>query len=154
MAGLEWQKMAHIVTAQDLRINLDGANEDGVFRWFIASFLMGKRIQTDIAVEAYSVIVNKHKKDTPHKLAMCTHRELVRMLGEARYVRYDESTATRLLALARKIDDEYAGKVSHLFSASEDRTEVMRRLRDFDGIGPKTAEIFMREMDALFDWKG
>jgi 3-methyladenine DNA glycosylase/8-oxoguanine DNA glycosylase len=76
------------------------------------------------------------------------------MLGEARYVRYDESTATRLLALARKIDDEYAGKVSHLFSASEDRTEVMRRLRDFDGIGPKTAEIFMREMDALFDWKG
>jgi hypothetical protein len=45
MAGLEWQKMAHIVTAQDLRINLDGPNEDGVFRWFIASFLMGKRLQ-------------------------------------------------------------------------------------------------------------
>lgn len=137
--------MGKTISAHELDIHLDGASEDGLFKWLLASFLMGKRIQADIAAQAYRVIVDKHQRNTPRKLADCTHRELVRMLGEARYVRYDESTADRLRALALKLNGEYCGRVGDIRQASEDRQAFEKRLAAFEGIGPKTVEIFMRE---------
>jgi endonuclease III len=143
--------MPNIISARDLQISLDDANEEGLFKWLVASFLMGKRIQGAIAAEAYRLIVEKHQRDTPRKLARCTHRELVAMLGEAHYVRYDESTATRLLALVHKLNNEYAAKVNNIVAASVDRREFEKRLLTFDGVGPKTVEIFMREAgDVIF----
>jgi len=137
--------MPKLISAQDLQIDLVTANEQGLFKWLIASFLMGKRIQAGIAAEAYRVIVERHGCDTPRKLAHRSHRELVRMLGEAHYVRYDESTASRLLELAGKLNDEYAGRVLNMLEANPDRQEFEKRLSAFDGVGPKTVEIFMRE---------
>src|ERR1700712_1818220 len=137
--------MTKQISAHDLNIRLDDADEEGLFRWLLASFLMGKRIQAAIAADAYRVIVDKHQRDTPRKLANCTHRELVAMLGEARYVRYDESTADRLHALAVKLNDEYGAKVKNIVDASADRKDFEKRLQGFEGIGEKTVEIFMRE---------
>lgn len=138
-----------IISAEDLNIQLKHNDDAALFKWLLASFLMGKRIQAEIAAEAYRVIVDKHGRDTPRKLAACSHRELVAMLGEAHYVRYDETTAVRLHALARRLNDEYAGKVSHMVEASADRQAFEKRLAEFDGIGPKTVEIFMREANAV-----
>jgi endonuclease III len=137
------------ISAMDLNIRLRRNDEDGLFKWLLASFLMGKRIQAEIAAQAYRVIVDQHGRDTPRKLAHCSHRELVAMLGEAHYVRYDETTAERLLALARRLNDEYAGKVSNMLEASTDRRAFEKRLTEFDGIGPKTVEIFMRDASAV-----
>jgi 3-methyladenine DNA glycosylase/8-oxoguanine DNA glycosylase len=61
-------------------------------------------------------------------------------LGEAHYVRYDETTSERLLALAYKLNNEYAGKVSNIVDASVDRQDFEKRLIAFEGIGPKTVE--------------
>ncbi|MFJ2325108.1 MULTISPECIES: DNA methylase [Pseudomonas] len=141
--------MNKTINAQDLNIRLRRNDEEGLFKWLLASFLMGKRIQAEIAAQAYRVIVDQHGRDTPRKLAHCSHRELVAMLGEAHYVRYDETTAERLLALARRLNDEYAGKVSNMLEASTDRQAFEKRLAEFDGIGPKTVEIFMREASAV-----
>ncbi|HBZ99284.1 MAG TPA: DNA methylase, partial [Pseudomonas sp.] len=56
--------MSAEISAKDLGIDMaDG--EPALFKWFVASFLFGKRIQQDIAAEAYRVIVDKHKRDTP-----------------------------------------------------------------------------------------
>lgn len=93
--------MNKTIHAVDLGIHLKKGDESALFRWFVASFLMGKRIQAEIAAQAYRVIVEKHGRDTARKLGGCSHRELVLMLGEAHYVRYDETTATRLLSLAK-----------------------------------------------------
>jgi endonuclease III len=144
--------MHEIISAHDLKIDLVNTNEEGLFKWLVASFLMGKRIQAQIAVEAYRVIVDKHQRDTPGKLAHSTHRELVSMLGEAHYVRYDETTSERLLALAHKLNNEYAGKVSNIVDASVDRLDFETRLIAFEGIGPKTVEIFMREATPVILW--
>lgn len=137
--------MSDIITAGDLNIDLQNASETGLFQWLLASFLMGKRIQAQIACRAYRVIVEHKGRDTPRKLASCTHRELVGMLGQAHYVRYDESTAERLLALASKLNEEYGGKLLNVHEASEGRADFEKRLLAFDGVGPKTVEIFMRE---------
>ena len=137
--------MARSITAAELGIELKPDDDGGLFKWFIASFLMGKRIQAPIAAQAYKVIVEEQGRDTARKLQHCTSRELVAMLGRAHYVRYDETTAQRLLDLSAKLNAEYAGKITHMRSASESREAFEKRLGGFDGVGPKTIEIFMRD---------
>lgn len=58
-------------------------------------------------------------------------------------MRYDETTASRLLALANKLTIEYAGRVSNIVEASPEHQSFENRLSEFEGIGPKTIEIFM-----------
>lgn len=142
--------MAREVSAQELNLDVSNGCESELFKWFIASFLFGKRIQQEIAVEAYRVIVEKHKRDTPAKLCNCSWQELVDMLGEARYVRYDESTAERLLKLCKKLNTEFDGKIGSIQRASKDRRDFEKRLQEFEGVGPKTVEIFMREAASVW----
>jgi len=143
--------MSKNIGALDLNIHLGKDDEHALFKWLIASFLMGKRIRSVIAADAYKVIIDKHQRDTPRKLAACTHGELVKMLGEGGYARYDESTAERLLKLSRKLNEEYGGKITKIREASADRADFEKRLTDFEGIGPKTVEIFLRDaQEVLF----
>ena len=137
--------MAKAISAAELGIDLKPEDDASLFKWFVASFLMGKRIQAPIAAQAYKVIVEEHGRDTPRKLQHCTSRELVSMLGRAHYVRYDESTAQRLLDLSAKLNAEYAGRITHIRRASADRHGFEKRLGEFEGVGPKTIEIFMRD---------
>ena len=136
--------MAGEIAAEDLGIDV-AQGEVELFKWFIASFLFGKRIQRGIAAEAHRVLVERNHLDTPSKLLGCGHRRLVQLLGQARYVRYDESTAARLLKLCDKLEREYDGSLSRLRELGETRRGVERRLQEFEGVGPKTVEIFMRE---------
>lgn len=55
------------VTARDLGIEVTDVG--GVFRWLLASFLMGKCIRSTVAVKAYRILVDEQGLDTPHKLA-------------------------------------------------------------------------------------
>ena len=136
--------MTDVITVHDLGISLDAQDERTLFKWFVASFLMGKRIQAPIAAKAYHLLVNEHECDSPDRLARLSHRQLVAILGKAHYVRYDESTATRLSALALKLVNDYGGHFSALYT-NTDRHAFERRLLEFDGVGPKTVEIFMRD---------
>lgn len=54
-------------TASDLGIEIADAN--GLFRWLLASFLMGKRIRSTVAVKTYKILVDQQGLDTPSKLA-------------------------------------------------------------------------------------
>lgn len=145
------------ITAQQLGLDqgLARADEDALFKWLIASLLFGKPIQQPIAEQAYRIIVEQQGRDTPRTLGNSSHAELVRMLGQAHYVRYDNSTAERLLKLCAKLDKEYGGRVGVLLERSADQGEFEKRLLAFEGIGPKTVEIFMREAGpALFGGAG
>jgi endonuclease III len=137
--------MARSISASELGIELQPDDDSSLFKWFIASFLMGKRIQAPIAAHAYKVIVEEEGRDTPRKLQHCTSRELVAMLGRAHYVRYDETTAQRLLDLSAKLNADYGGKMTRIVQFSDDRQAFEKRLGEFDGVGPKTIEIFMRD---------
>ncbi|MDQ0740690.1 DNA methylase [Pseudomonas sp. W4I3] len=137
--------MARSISAAQLGIELKPDDDSSLFKWFIASFLMGKRIQAPIAAQAYKVIVEEQGRDTARKLQHCTSRELVAMLGRAHYVRYDETTAQRLLDLSAKLNADYSGSITRMVQASDNRQAFEKRLAEFDGVGPKTIEIFMRD---------
>ncbi len=130
------------ITACDLGIEVTDAV--GVFRWLLASFLMGKRIRATVAVQAYRILVDQQGLDTPIKLAQTSHSTLVKLLGQAGYARYDESTARRLHALGNKVEVELAAQLEALREGSN--AEGFKRwLLSFEGVGPKTVEIFMRD---------
>ena len=130
------------ITACDLDIEVTDAL--GVFRWLLASFLMGKRIRATVAVQAYRMLVDQQGLGTPIKLAQTSHSTLVRLLGQAGYARYDESTARRLHDLGNKVEVELVAQLEALQEGS-DAEGFKRWLLSLEGVGPKTVEIFMRE---------
>jgi endonuclease III len=137
--------MGVAVTAAGLGIEFTALNANGFYRWLVASFLIGKRIRSSVAVEAYRMLVHEYGLDTPAKLANCSHGSLVRILRRAGYARYDESTARRLRLLATGLDEALATRVEAIRSGATDTIELGKWLLSFEGIGPKTLEIFMRE---------
>ena len=44
------------------------------------------------------------------------------------------------------LSDDYAGSVARLVHTAASRAEVTARLEQYKGVGPKTAEIFLREV--------
>ncbi len=136
---------------RDLGFEVRPGDEGSLFKWFLASFLFGNRISQAIAARAWRVIVHEHGCDTPARIAACSHAQLVRMLGEGGYRRYDESTATRLSLLCGSLAADDGGGILAIAAAADDREDFERRLLAFKGVGPVTLSIFMREAGpALF----
>lgn len=130
------------ISAALLGIDMHQCYGRGLYKWLLASFLIGKRIRASVAVQAYQVLVDTHGLDTPGKLARCPHHTLVKLLGQAGYARYDESTARRLHRLGKGLEAE----MDHvLLDDAVDMAHVNAWLLRFEGVGPKTLEIFMRE---------
>ncbi|MFG0863121.1 DNA methylase [Pseudomonas sp. CJQ_13] len=119
-----------------------------MYLWLLASFLMGKRIRSTVAVRAYQQLIDQQGLDTPAKLAHTSHSLLVRLLGQAGYARYDESTARRLRILGGKLEAELNLQLGALKHGEVGIDDIQRWLLTMDGIGPKTVEIFMRDAQA------
>jgi len=135
------------ITAKDLAIDLSSKKESEYFKWFLACLLFGKPIQQDVAKRAYFALVQAGIA-TPDAIREAGWDKLVAVLDEAHYVRYDFSTATRLLDIARTLKEQY-GTLTELLRQSHTAEEVAARLQAFKGVGPKTAEIFLRDMAPL-----
>lgn len=131
------------ITADDLGIKME-KKEKPLFKWFLASYLLGKRIQQDIAHQTWKVFM-RHGIDTPKKIASQSWQQLVDLLGEGRYRRYDESTARNLLEMSRALIRDYHGNLLNMYDSCDDEKEFCRQLQTLKGVGPKTTEIFMRE---------
>jgi endonuclease III len=136
------------VTAEELGIELLDS-DDGLFRWFLACCLFGKPIQASVAIDTWRLFI-KRKLDTPWAIAEMRHRELVRLLDEGKYTRYDESTARSLQQCMRQLIDWYEGSLILMVERSESEDELSKRLQKLYGVGPKVSEIFMRETQELF----
>jgi endonuclease III len=111
--------------------------------------LFGKPIQASVAIDTWRLFI-KRKLDTPWAIAEMRHRELVRLLDEGKYTRYDESTARSLQQCMRQLIDWYEGSLILMVERSESEDELSKRLQKLYGVGPKVSEIFMRETQELF----
>lgn len=129
------------ISATDLGIDLTSKSEAQLFRWFLACLLFGKPIQQEIAKRAYETMTVSGISSI-NKLLNTDWDRLVALLDEAHYVRYDFSTATKLLYIAREVKDQY-GAVSRLIKQAADVHELENRLVAIKGIGPVTASIFI-----------
>ncbi len=68
---------------------------------------------------------------------------MVAVLDRGHYVRYDFSTATKLLEICQALKARY-GSLTSLLDQAKNEKDVARRLQEFKGIGPVTTRIFLR----------
>jgi len=125
------------------------SGDDDMFRWFLLSYLFGKPIQSTVAAQTWKLFVER-KVDTPWAIVQMPRRRLVHLLDEGKYTRYDEVMARALQICMQQLIDDYEGSLWLMFESSQDEEEFSKRLQKFYGVGPKTAEIFMRETEELF----
>jgi len=132
------------VYARRLGINLASRKEKQTFQWFLACLLFGKPIQTEIAERAYRELVAAGLI-SPDAILRAGWDKLVLLLDRAHYVRYDFSTATKLLEVSRELKCRY-GTLTNLLAAAKTPHELSARLQEIKHIGPVTARIFLREI--------
>jgi len=130
--------------AARLGIELNRLEEKELFKWFLACLLFGKPIQTEIAEQAWRTLVAA-RLTKPAAIRRAGWDELVRLLDEAHYVRYDFSTATKLLEVCEQLNERY-GTLTNLLAQARTASDLSRKLQEFKHVGPVTARIFLREV--------
>lgn len=130
----------------ELGIDLFARDSGEIFKWFLAAKLFGARIGTNIAMKTYREF-EKEGVFTPEKILSIGWDGLVRILDAGGYVRYDFSTATKLLEIMQDLMTEYHGDLNKLHQRAKDEKELEGRLKGLGkGIGDVTVNIFLREL--------
>lgn len=124
-------------------------NDLDMFRWFLLCYLFGKPIQSNVAVTTWQLFVDK-KLDTPWAIEQASDRKLVSVLHKGGYTRYQHVTARGLQVCMERLIREYDGSLHFMLASSVDEDEFSKRLQKLYGVGPKIAEIFMRETEEEF----
>jgi len=137
------------IYAKELGIDLESGRETEYFKWFLACLLFGKPVQQEVAKRAYLELV-KEDIVTPEAILKAGWDKLVEVLDRGHYVRYDFSTATKLLDVSKALKEKY-GTFGALLRESKTVEELSTRLEEFKGVGPKTVEIFMRDMAPVLE---
>ncbi|KJK62530.1 HhH-GPD superfamily base excision DNA repair protein [Aspergillus parasiticus SU-1] len=137
------------IQATELGIDLSSRSEPEYFKWFLACLLFGKPVQQGVAKRAFLELVQEGIT-SPNAILAAGWDRLVEILDEGHYVRYDFSTATKLLDVAGAIKEEY-GTFGEMLKRFRSVEELEMRLQEFRGVGPKTVEIFMRDMRPLLE---
>jgi hypothetical protein len=134
--------------ARRLRINLKSKSEEELFKWFLACLLFGRPIQREIAEQAYRELVVAGLT-SPTAVLRAGWDKLVLLLDRAHYVRYDFSTATKLLEVSQELKRGY-GTLTNLLAQAKTAPELSGELQKFKHIGPVTARIFLREVRPIW----
>ena len=135
------------IYSKDLGIDLKSGKEEEIFKWFLACLLFGKPIQQKVAKKTYFEF-EKTGLLSPEKILKAGWDRLVEILDQGHYVRYDFSTATKLLETCRELKERY-GTLTNLLNQAEDQKDLERKLLEFKGIGPTTVRIFLRDLKSI-----
>lgn len=134
-----------------LEIDLSGSSEEDIFKWFLASVLFGAPITQSAAIKTYHCF-EKYKTLTVKRILDTGWDELVKILDEGGYTRYDFKTADKLLLVMRNLRENYSGSLNLVHAQAASPRDLEVRLRNLGkGIGDVTVGIFLRELRGI--WK-
>jgi endonuclease III len=120
-----------------------------LFQLLTLCMLASKPIDATIATQAARELFDAGLR-TPQAVLKAERATMISAFGRAHYVRYDESSATRLADIAAAVRDEYGGDLRKL--ATGDVKVTSRLLKRFKGIGDTGADIFLREVQDVWTW--
>jgi endonuclease III len=123
-----------------------------LFQLLVLALLLSARISANVAVAAAKELFAAGYR-TPRAMHAASWQDRVDALGRGHYRRYDERTATMLGETAELVIDRWGGDLRRLHADAGDGTKKLQKLlTDFKGIGPTGADIFLREVQAV--WTG
>lgn len=138
-----------VLQSYSRELDLDLSKPEDRFKWFLASVLYAKRISAKTAKETY-LYLEQEELTTPDVILEAGWDRLVEVLDSGGYTRYDFSTATNLLAIAKTLKEEY-GDLEKLHTESNGPADLERRLQGFRGVGPVGVNIFLRELRGIWE---
>lgn len=130
-------------------LGLDLTKPEDRFKWFLASVLFAKRISAEIAKKTYFYF-EQEELTSPDAILGAGWDRIVEVLDSGGYTRYDFSTATKLLGIAKTLKEKY-GSLERLHTESNSASDLESRLKEFKGIGSVGVNIFLRELRGI--WK-
>lgn len=142
------RRQPKIHTAAEFDLDVLGSELD-LFRWFLLCYLFGKPIRSESALSTWTEFIAE-ELDTPWAIADASERKLVRTLHAGGYTRYQHVTARGIQTCMEQLIRQYEGSLFLMLESSKDDKEFSKRLQKLYGVGPKVAEIFMRETEEYF----
>lgn len=137
--------------ASELGVDLRKNTPSPLFRLLCYSLLTSAPVSADLAMRGARAMAEAGWT-TPRKLQASDWASRARVLNEAGYARVDEKTATQLADMNAELLDTYAGDLRKLREAAAGSPKALRkRLKTFKGIGGTGADIFLREVQAVWD---
>ncbi len=135
--------------ASELGIDVKAGPEERQ-KWFLAAILYGARISGKLAARAYQVFAARGIF-TPEAILEQGWDNLVALLDAGGYARYDFKTATKLLKIMGSLQEQYRESLERLHAVAADCPDLEQRLQALaPGIGPATANIFLRELRGVW----
>lgn len=123
-----------------------------LFQLLVLCMLASKPIDAAIAMSAARELFKAGLR-TPDAVLAAQRQTMIDAFGRSHYVRYDESSATRLTDMAELARADYAGDLRGIAERSgHDVTTAKRMLKAFKGIGDTGADIFLREVQDVWTW--
>lgn len=117
-----------------------------LYQLLVLATLLSARISAGVAVSAARELFAAGYRSAA-AMSRASWQDRVDALGRGHYRRYDESTATSLGDSADQVMRQYRGDLRRLRDQADGDAEgIAGRLREFRGIGPAGASIFLREV--------
>jgi endonuclease III len=137
--------------AHEAGIRIERGTKVVLFPLLYLALLLSAPIHAADATRAARALVDA-KLTTARTMAAASWQERVAILTTHGYKRYDEKTATMLGEAARLVLDEYGGDLRRLRElAGREPARERALLQEFKGIGPVGADIFLREVQIVWD---
>jgi endonuclease III len=121
-----------------------------LYQLLVLSTLLSARISADVALAAARELFAAGYR-TPQAMRAASWQDRVDALGRGHYRRYDERTSTMLGNGAELLLHRWKGDLRRLRTEADgDPGRTRELLMEFPGIGPTGADIFLREVQAVW----
>jgi endonuclease III len=121
-----------------------------LYQLLVLTTMLSHRISADLAVQGAKALFASGYR-TPERMREAGWQDRVDALGRGHFRRYDESTATTLGEVATTVIERWDGDLRKLRDAADaDPGRIRHLLMEFKGIGPTGADIFLREVQAVW----
>lgn len=137
--------------AHEAGIRIEQNSPAPLFQLLYLALMLSAPIHASNAVEAAKALIDAGLT-TPNKMAEASWQDRVDVITSHGYKRYDERTSTMLGEAARLVLERYAGDLRKLRDAAgRDPGREHELLQEFKGIGPVGADIFLREVQVVWE---
>ncbi len=131
--------------SEELGIEIASLSDRELFKWFIASLLFGGRVTPRVAKQGY-LALRRNRLLSPRRLAEAGETDVGALLVQAGYVRDARQKSASVVRASQKLCDAYQGSLQRLHDTAESPRQLEALLMEFPGVGPVTANIFLREL--------
>lgn len=132
--------------SEELGISLAGRKDEELFKWFLASILMGAR-ESEIEGQKTYKTFEKYELLSPYPIVEAGVDFLVKtVLRESSSLPDDTKTAGDIMSTSNMLMKDYGGSLNLLHDQAGDEEDLQSDLLKFYGIGPHTLNMFLREL--------